>query len=930
MSKTLVIVEAPGKLAKFQKALGDDYIVKASVGHIWELPPEELSIDLDTFTPYYRITKENKKKKTSGKHDVVNELKKQYDKCDNVLLATDDDTEGAFIAWSLAQELKINNPQRIIFHDTTEKAVKGALLKPQNIDMNRVHSQETRRILDRIIGYKLSPLLWGCLEGAKSAGRVQSVVVRFIIERENEIIKFFEGENHSFYKITGLFDDVYKAQLFTSKYQDEKLNDEDYDDVDENNNKQKKSLKKDQPNEINSINSKFKIAKIIKENSARDILKKIGLSVFKVSDVINKNSTRNPSAPFTTDTIIQDAHRKLGFTTQRTTKALQNLYNAGHITYIRTDSTLLADDALKSIGKYIISEYGNQYHNQYQYIPKGGNIQGAHEAIRPTDIKIQIINIKDKCGNDEMILYSLIWKRTVVSQMSAAKFNIVNVEIDIDKLDDYKFIFSHEDIIFDGFLTVYNNIDKDDDLEDNLKNKIIVPKKGKLMSISKTTATQEYKKPPCRFDDSSLIGRIKKLGIGRPSTYNSIIEKIINAEYITIKNNPGIKRDSITLKLLNNGTIKEDIKEIILGKDQKKCVPTEMGNKVTAFLLLHFPQIMDYKFTANMENELDEVANGNIKKNTMLKKFYDTFRPLIENISSNMKDIKISMKESKEIGIHPDSGFKIIGMNGKWGPYLELMNGTKIINKAPIKEPLTLETITIQDAVKLFEFPIELGKHDKKEITLYKGEYGFYIKHGKSGKGISLNIDKNDDKNAKKYTLNMAIEKIDEKKKQNLWEGKDENNNYLILEGPYGKYIKVQPIKKTKKAFNCKIPENTDLDKINIEIMQNIIKKSYGSKFNKKDDEKKKDISEKKIKKDIPEKIKKDISEKKIKKDISEKKIKKDISEKKIKKDIPEKKVKDISEKKIKKDIPEKKVKDISGKKIKDISEKKKGISDKK
>lgn len=797
MSKTLIIVEAPNKLAKIQKILGNEYVIKASVGHIMDLDPKDMSIDLNTFTPNYIICKD--------KHDVVKDLKSQYKKCDNILLATDDDTEGSFIAWSLAQQLNIKNPKRIIFHALTEKDLNDAIKSPIDIDLNRVDSQKTRRMLDRIIGYHISPLLWKCMSGGGlSAGRVQSVVVRIIIEKEEEIKNFFENEEQTYFKVNANFDKKYRAILCTKNGKKKSKDDEE---IDDNNDNDKIS------------NEKFAVAKIKNNVETKKIMSEIHKSEFVVSEISERESTRQPSAPFTTDSLIQDAHRKLGFTTQRTTSAAQNLYASGYVTYIRTDSTTMSESALSSIKKFVIDEYGKEYHRQFQYITKSKSAQEAHEAIRPTNIKTTEIPQKDKCGKDEIMLYRLIWKRSVASQMMPAIFNIANVEIDISKIKDYKFLFEHEVCIFDGFLKVYNNKEEEEN-EQEKNGKLKLPKKNQNLEISDVFGIQDYKKPPCRYDDGSLIGKIKKLGIGRPSTYNSIIKKIQDAGYVIIQNNPGIEKQSLILNLEKNGNIKEESKKITLGKDQKKCVPTNMGFVVNKFLMEHFPDIMDYQFTSNMEDKLDDIANGDLKMLNVLNEFYSTFKPLVDKVNTKVANGG-SLKQMKEIGTHPTLKYKIYTMIAKYGPIVQMLdeNG-KIINTAPIKEPLHIDTITINEAVKLFEYPKLLGKHGRKNITLYKGQYGFYIKYGTEK--ISMGNTENN------FTLDDAIKKIEEKNSKILWEGKDKNVKFVVLEGQYGKFINAST--STKKGKNYKLPQEIEPKDLTIDKVYEIIEKSRDRK----------------------------------------------------------------------------------------------------
>jgi DNA topoisomerase I len=829
--KTLILIESPNKKHCIEKALGTDkYVVMASVGGVYDLPVNKFAIDIENdFDAEYVVT--------DNKVDVVSKIKKEYKKCKDVILATDLDVEGEGIAWGLAQILNVKKPMRMVYNDTNPKTIQKALNNLVPLNMNKVDTQHCRRYLDRIIGYKLSPLLWKIMNagGSLSAGRVQSVACRLIMERHFDVEKFFEGESQSYFKVAAEFDKKkYKAILYTSKKNNLNL---DSDDDDDNQTKQP------------SKKGKLQIAKIPKEKDTRSVLLDIHDSTFTVENITEKESIRNPCDPFHTTTVCQEASRKLGMSTERTMNAAQNLFAHGYCTYHRTDSVVLSDDALKAIGKCVVSKYGKDYYREKQYKNKKSGTQGAHECLRVTDPNLDELKEKDKIRHDEVRLYKLIWKRTIASQMAPAKFKIHTAEIDISELSDYKFITEYEECIFDGFLKVYNpnavasdsdsdNSDSDDDTTKSKK--LSLPKKGSKLSISDVVATQDYKKPPAHFDEPSFLGKLKALNIGRPATIKSIISKIQSANYVRVEDVDGKEIKSTILKLDTNGKIKEDKKSIWLGKGKRKFIPTDLGITITKFLMQNFPKIMDYKFTGNMEEKLDEIEEGNIKILDVLNDFYSTFAPLLEKLENNIKVDKLSLKQMKEIGIHPELKYKIYTMMARYGPVVQMLNDdNKVINTAPIKAPLKMDTIKVADAVELFRFPIELGKHEKKSVSLCRGKFGYYIEHGTTNKTrISLKIEDDD---VDGFTLDDAIEKINEKKADLFWEGKNETYHYRVLEGQYGKYISAKPVKKNArvKAINCKLPANVEPEKLTLEKVQEIIKNKY-SRTKKTDKEKEK------------------------------------------------------------------------------------------
>ena len=649
--------------------------------------------------------------------------------------------------------------------------------------------------MDRIVGYELSPLLNKSLGFHKlSAGRVQSVVTRLCVDRENDIKKFLKSDSESYFKVQGSFS--HQSHIMTTVLYD-------------NEKKDKKGILKGQ---LSKIPNKEKTYEII--NSCQE-------SEFKVSNVFFSESTRNPSPPFTTSTLQQEASRKLGFSVKRTMISAQRLYEAGLITYMRTDSVNLSSEALDNIKQYILEKYDNKYYQFRKYESKSKNTQEAHEAVRSTDVYKIIIPQNNKLGNDEQRLYSLIWKRTVASQMSPAKYDKTTVQIVGNKIEKYFFTTTFQNLKFDGFLIVYNikNIDKDDDEEDcdNDIKTIQVPSIGNILLLDKLQCDENYLKPPSRYNEASLIDKLdpKNLNIGRPATYGPILAKIMERGYVEIKDVDGKEVESTTLiwenhNKDNKNEIVESSKRIQIGGDIKKFVPTQLGIIVTCYLMTNFPHIMDYKFTAEMENKLDDIASGQLVWTNVLDQFYSKFHPLVsKQISSQPSNI-----DSKLLGIDPKTGNEIYATMARYGYIVKSipLKGKPIY--APIKEPLTYDNITHQDALKLLEYPRELGKYNRKIIKLNKGKYGLYITYN------TLKLAVEDDN----ITLEQAIEKIKTKESNQLASLKDGNISYTILDGPYGKYINIYN-SKTKKKINVPLPKDEEPSEITLEKVKNIVNK---------------------------------------------------------------------------------------------------------
>ena len=795
MSKNyiLVIVESPGKVKKIQKILGKGYKVSASVGHVLDFKSKgklSESVDIENnFEPIYKPIPRQRK--------VIQQLRKLNKNAKYVLLAGDQDREGQFINWSIAKLLKLKNPQQIVYNAITKSALLAAVKNPVDIDYKMVDAQKTRRILDRIVGWELSPLLWKHIMAKLSAGRVQSVVVRLIIDKEKEIREFMSKNLNSYFKFTGTF--ISKKKPFVANLY------------------QLKSATK------NGI-YKGGLTSIESEVKARKFLKNCTRSKFRVENVYDKKAYRSPSAPFTTSTIQQGAYRKFGYSVKRTMMVAQKLYEAGHITYMRTDSVNLSKEALVDIKDYIIKTFGQKYYKQQIYASKNKDlhIQEAHEAIRPTHINITTVGNNE----DEIRLYSLIWKRSVASQMERAIFKITSIQISISKEPNYYFMTSVENLMFSGFLKVYNITDQetDNNLVKNLKTlrlnlAIIIPEPRTTLMVDDITGIQSYTNPPYRYTESSLVNKMdpKNLNIGRPSTYASIIDKIQERGYVKKDDIAGVERDS--LKLYWDGEsnkIKEELNKITVGNENNKFISTNIGRLVTDFLIREFPTIMDYKFTAGMEEKLDKIANGKLIWNNVLAKFYKKFHPIVIKIKKQPR--MISEKYTKTLGIDPETEAKIIATMGKYGPIVKMCLTKTKCKIGPIKEPYTFDTITLEEALKILEYPKELGKYKKKKVVLKTGKHGFYVTYD----NINYNIKKNNN-----IVLKDAIEAIKEKEKKSIKEFKSDKKLYQILDGPYGIYIKVSPTKGKGKSINVKLPKNIKIDDLTIKKLEEIVDNYY-------------------------------------------------------------------------------------------------------
>jgi DNA topoisomerase-1 len=782
MTKTLVIVESPGKIIKIGQYLGPDYIVKASYGHVQDLDKSTLSIDVENnFAPLYSISPDKTK--------VVKELRALAKECDDVILAADGDREGEAIAFSLASVLKLKNPKRIIFHEITKPALFKAVQNPTVINDNMVHAQQARRLLDRLVGYQISPVLWKYIasnSSAKSAGRVQSVVVRIIIDKENEINK---STSESYLKTTAEFDFCDKVKLKANLHQDNK------------------------------------IFHFETEEQSRDFLGQINKKTeFKVESVNNKKSIRKPSAPFITSSLQQEASTKLHFSVKKTMDVAQKLYEAGWITYMRSDSPNMSKEAIADTKKYIISTYGKEYSDPKNYESKSANSQDAHECIRPTHMDKPTIE-SDNSNEDQSKLYDLIWKRATASQMSNAQVNVQTIQINTLNNKQTKsslyWVSILENVEFPGYLIVYDNtIVSDDDYNQAIAvGQLAIKPKDKL-SMNIIKVCQEYTKPPLRYNEASLVKYLEKNGIGRPSTYASIISKVIERDYVEIKNIEGTKVQSRQISLDSKFKINEATKEVFVGNEQKKMVPTSMGNTVNDFMMKYFEPIMDIEFTANFETYLDKISEGKANWVTVLRTFYDMFSPMVDKLNSEAKDKKEKLGSSNDklLGTG-ESGHEIFSGSGKYGPYVKIQEDGKW--KYASLNSIDPNKVTLEQAIELLEYPKTLGKIGNAIVTLNKGQYGIYLKY--CGKNITI---KDKDINPEDITLEYAKEQIESGDPYALKTFKVKDKILSIKKGEFGPYVQI--VSGTKKQF-INIPSTINISTITIDQVLKIVADKNGT-----------------------------------------------------------------------------------------------------
>ncbi len=742
MSKNLVIVESPAKAKTIQKYLGKDFEVKSSFGHIRDLPKKGMGIDLGTFTPDYEVSADKKK--------IVAELKDAVKKADTVWLASDEDREGEAIAWHLAQELKLKdeNTKRIVFHEITKNAILKAVENPRKIDQNLVNAQQARRVLDRIVGFEMSPVLWKKIKTGLSAGRVQSVAVRLIVEREQEIREF---QPKASYKIEGQFLNSEKQEISAK-------------------------LKKD----------------FDKESDAEKFLEQSKETEFKVLNIEKKPGTRSASAPFTTSTLQQEASNKLGYGVTTTMRVAQRLYEEGYITYMRTDSVNLSQEAINSAKNYIVKEYGENYSKPRNYTTKSSSAQEAHEAIRPTDFSVK--SIGDAQLNK---LYQLIYKRTLASQMENAKIEKTVIEIGNPKLP-YNFEAQGEVIIFDGFLKVYG-ITKDEDDEDN-NNEKLLPKVlvGEVLDYKKITATEKFTKAPARYTEAGLVKKLEELGIGRPSTYAPTIQTIQNREYVDKREIEPQTREIVKMTLGKTGVKKEILTEKF-GGDKNKFVPTDIGEVVNEFLTNNFAEILDYGFTAKVEQDFDEIADGKEQWKEMMTDFYSKFHPRIEDVEENAE----RATGERILGKDPKTGKTVHARIGRFGPMIQI--GESDDEEKPIYASLmsgqNIATITLEEALELFKLPFDLKDFEGKNVAVGVGRFGPYVKWGET----FISIPKGEDPLS--VNQERAEEIINEKKKADAPIGTYKGESVTKGTGRFGPFIKY-------KSVFVNVPKKYDFDNL--------------------------------------------------------------------------------------------------------------------
>lgn len=753
MAKNLVIVESPAKAKTIEGFLGKDFTVKSSFGHIRDLVKKGYGVDIENnFTPTYEVQPDKEK--------VIAELKRLSKTAETVWLASDEDREGEAISWHLYETLGLNpkNTKRIVFHEITKPAIQKAIANPRNIDINLVNAQQARRILDRLVGFELSPILWKKVRPSLSAGRVQSVAVRLIVEREREIQNF---QSTSAFKVNALFkvgSGILKAEL------DKRF-----------------------ANEV----------------EANNFLEKCKAAIFEITSLETKPAKRSPAAPFTTSTLQQEAARKLGFSVAQTMQIAQRLYEAGKITYMRTDSVNLSETAMDQANKAINENYGAKYYQPRQYKNKSKGAQEAHEAIRPTYIDRTVID----GDRNEQRLYDLIWKRTIASQMSDAELEKTTAKVKLNNTSEL-FVAQGEVLKFDGFLKVY--MESTDDEEQSDENSSMLPpmKVGEKIESQEIAAVQRFTHHPARYTEASLVKKLEELGIGRPSTYAPTISTIQKRNYVEKTDREGIQRQYIALSLTKE-KISKEIKTENTGAEKAKLFPTDIGMVVNDFLLQYFPNIMDFHFTAKVEEEFDEIAEGNLDWQKMLKEFYSPFHKTVENTSEN------SERASGEriLGTEPSSGKTVSVRIGRFGPLAQIGEASDNENDKPrfasLRKNQSIETITLDEALDLFKLPLNLGEYEGQEVVVAIGRFGPYIKLGEAFISIPKSID------PMQVDMDKAIEIIKEKEHADAPIAKYNGKPVTKGKGRFGPFIKYDGIFiNVPRAYNFDNLSQNDINEL--------------------------------------------------------------------------------------------------------------------
>ncbi|MGF1639132.1 MAG: type I DNA topoisomerase [Cyclobacteriaceae bacterium] len=772
MPKNLVIVESPAKAKTIEGYLGADFKVTSSYGHVRDLPKGNNAIDVaNGFKPTYEIT--------ADKKEVVKQLKKLVKESDTIYLATDDDREGEAISWHLNEALELGNKEtkRIVFREITKKAITKAMSSPRGIDLDLVNAQQARRVLDRLVGFEISPILWKKIKTGLSAGRVQSVAVRLVVERERDIEKF---KAQSFYKVSALFD------LGNGK-----------------------TLKADLPGKFET------------EAEAKELLEHCKNAAFSIENLEKKPGKKSPAPPFTTSTLQQEASRKLSFSVSQTMSVAQRLYESGKISYMRTDSVNLSDDAIESATKEIEKSYGKEYVEVRHFKTKNKSAQEAHEAIRPTNFA----DTEAGSSAQENRLYELIWKRAIASQMAEARIEKTVATINIEN-NKNKLIASGEVIKFEGFLKVY--IESSDEDEENEEKQSMLPPLsiGQSLKLQQMISRETFTRAAPRYTEASLVKKLEEMGIGRPSTYAPTITTVQKRGYVEKESREGKNRNYTEIQLIN-GTVKTEQKTEITGAEKQKLFPTNMAMVVNDFLVDRFPNVIDYSFTANVEKEFDDIANGKVVWNTMIDNFYGAFHSKVQDTETMDRS---EIGTSRELGIDPKSGKKVIARLGRFGPIVQIGDSGDENEKpiyASLKKEQFIESISLEDALELFKLPRKIGLYEDGEMEVNAGRFGPYIKHG--GKFYSL--PKEDDPMV--IEAERAIEIIEAKRKsdaEKLIKSFDEDPDIQVLNGRWGPYIKAG-----KK--NVKIPKDIEPLDLTLEKCQELAANApekKGGRFGKK------------------------------------------------------------------------------------------------
>ena len=765
MQENLVIVESPAKAKKIEEFLGKDYKVMSSYGHIRDLKKKELSINEQTMEPDYEIPDEKKK--------LVTELKATAKKAKKIWLASDEDREGEAISWHLCEVLGLDEEKtsRIVFHEITKPAILDAIQHPRHLDMNLVNAQQARRVLDRLVGFKLSPVLWRKVKPALSAGRVQSVAVRLIVEREREIQKF---KSESYYRVSAIFALI-------------------------NENGNATEVKAE-------LDKRFKT-----HEEVEAFLEKCKDAKFTVEAVNKKPLKRTPAPPFTTSTLQQEAARKLGFTVSQTMMIAQKLYESGRITYMRTDSVNLSTLCTNASKDEIIKVYGSEYSQPRAYHTHSKGAQEAHEAIRPTYMNETSID----GTSQEKRLYELIWKRTIASQMADAQIEKTTINIHIDNAEE-KFVANGEVITFDGFIKVYRESTDDEDGTEDATHILPVMKEGDELQRREITATEKFSAAPLRYTEASLVKKLEDLGIGRPSTYAPTISTIQQREYVQKGDKKGVER-SYTIDSLKGIKVTQKVKKEIAGNEKGKLLPTDIGIVVNDFLMENFPGIMDYNFTANVEQKFDDIAEGKTEWNKWMKTFDKDFEPEVSKVMNARSEHKAG---ERELGTDPKTGKPVFVKIGRFGPVAQIGSAEDKDKPlfAQLPSNLSIETITLEEALELFKLPRELGEFEGTKVSVGTGRFGPYVQHNRK----YVSIPKGEDPMT--ITLDRAIELIQEKReteqKRHL-KSFAEDEKLELLNGKYGPYIAYD-------GKNYRLPKNKmeNVEALTYEECMTIIKEA--------------------------------------------------------------------------------------------------------